>query len=130
MGLEISQSDLGIKVHQSKYASDLLKKFRMKDCKLSKTHFLSGVKLEEALSTPLVNNTLYRQLVGCLLYSTHTRPDISYAVSVASSHMDQPNDIHWREAKRILNFVQVTRTHGIHYVAKSSLELVCFTDSD
>ena len=60
LGLEISQSSLGIKVHQSKYASDLLNKFSMKYCKLSKTPFLSGVKLEEAGSSPMVNNTLYR----------------------------------------------------------------------
>ena len=44
--------------------------------------------------------------------------------------MDQPHEIHWREAKRILNFVQGTRTHGIFYKAKSDLELVGFTDSD
>ena len=45
--------------------------------------------------------------------------------------MDQPHDIHWREAKRILNFVQGTRTNEIHYAAKSDLELVGFTsDSD
>ena len=48
LGLEISQSDLGIKVNQSKYASYLLKKFRMKDCNPNKNHFLSGVKLKEA----------------------------------------------------------------------------------
>ena len=60
LGLEISQSNIGIKVHQSKYASDLLKKFRMKDCNPCKTPFLSGVKLEEASSSPMVNNTLYR----------------------------------------------------------------------
>ena len=44
--------------------------------------------------------------------------------------MDQPHDIHWRAAKIILNFLQGTKTHGIHYVAQSSLELVGFTDSD
>ena len=60
LGLEISQSAHGIKVHQSKYALDLLNKFNMKDCKPSKTPFLSGVKLEEARSIPLVYNTLYR----------------------------------------------------------------------
>ena len=91
---------------------------------------MSGVKLEEADSSPMVNNTLYRKLIGCLLYLTHTRPDISYAVSVASMYMDQPHDIHWRAAKRILNFVQGTRTHGIFYKAKSDLDLIEFTDSD
>ena len=44
--------------------------------------------------------------------------------------MDQPHDIHWRAAKRILNFVQGTRTHGIFYKEKYDLELVGFTDSD
>ena len=65
-----------------------------------------------------------------MLYLTHTRPDISYEVSVDSIHMDQTHDIHYREAKIILNFVQGTKTHGIHYVAQSSLELVGFTNSD
>ena len=78
----------------------------------------------------MVNNTLYRQLIGCLLYLTHTRTDISYAVSVYLIYMDQPHEIHWREAKRILNFVQGTRTHEIFYKAKSDLDLVGFTDSD
>ena len=73
---------------------------------------------------------MYRQLVGCLLYLTHTRPDISYVVSVDYRHMDQPHEIHWREINRILNCVQGTKTHGIHSVAQSILELVGFADSD
>ena len=99
LGLEIAQTKHRIKVHKSKYALDFLNKFNMKDCKPSKTPFLSGVKLEEADSLPMVNNTLYRKLIGCLLYFTHTRPDISYALSVASRYMHQPHDIHWRAAK-------------------------------
>ena len=128
--LAITQSQHGIKVHQSNYASYFLTKFNMTSFKPSKTPFLSRVKLEEACSSPMVNNTLYRQLIGCLLYLTHTRPKLSYVVSVASRYMDQPHEIHWRAAKRILNFVQGTRTHGILYKAKSDLELVGFTDSD
>ena len=58
LGLEIAQTKARIKVHQSKYALDLLNKFKMKDCKPIKTPFLSGVKLEKAGSSPFVNNTL------------------------------------------------------------------------
>src|SRR5713101_793932 len=83
LGLEIAQKKDGIKVHQSNYALDFLNKFKMKDCKPSKTPFLSGVKLEEVDSSPMVNNTLYRKLIGCLLYITYTRPDLSDGISVA-----------------------------------------------
>ena len=113
LGLEIARSQHGIKLHQSKYALDLLNKFNMKYCKPSKTPFLSGVKLEEVGSSPMVNNTMYRQLIWCLIYLTHTLPNQYYAVSVALRYMDQTHEIHWRVAKRILNFVQGTRTHGI-----------------
>ena len=44
--------------------------------------------------------------------------------------MDHPHEIHWRASKKILNFVQGTRTHGIFYKANSDLELIGFTDSD
>ena len=44
--------------------------------------------------------------------------------------MQQPHDIHWKEAKRILQYIQGTRTYGIHYAADSELELVGYTDSD
>ena len=55
-----------------KYDLDLLTKFNMKDCNPRNTPFLLGVKLEETGSSPMVNNTLYRQLIRCLIYLTHT----------------------------------------------------------
>ena len=44
--------------------------------------------------------------------------------------MQQPHDIHWKEAKRILQYIQGTRTYVIHYAADSKLELVGYTDFD
>ena len=82
LGIEIAQSQHGIKIYQSNYFLYLLNKFNMKYCKRS--------------NTPMVNNTLYRQLIGCLLYLTHTQPDLSYAVSMDSRYMDQTHEIHWR----------------------------------
>ena len=60
LGLEIAQSQHEIKFHQYKYTLYLLNNFNMKYFKPSKTPFLSGVKLEEIGSSPLVNNALYR----------------------------------------------------------------------
>jgi hypothetical protein len=61
----------------------------MTDCKSAPTPFLSGVKLEDRGETPLIDNTLYKQLVGSLLYLTHSRPDLSYAIGVVSRFMQE-----------------------------------------
>ena len=74
--------------------------------------------------------TIYRQLIGSLLYLTHYRPNICYDMNYISIYMQQPHDIHWKVAKRILQYIQGTKTYGIHYVADSELELVGYTDSD
>jgi hypothetical protein len=69
LGLEISQDASGIKISQAKYVRDLLDRFHMTDCKSAPTPFLSGIRLEDGGDTPLVDNTLYRQLVGSLCIS-------------------------------------------------------------
>ena len=74
--------------------------------------------------------TIYRQLIGSLLYLTHSRPDICYAVNAVSRYMQQPHDYHWKAAKRILQYIQGTRTYDIHYAANSELELVGYIDSN
>ena len=87
LGLEIEQSERGIKLSQPQYASDLLKKFNMAECKAEKSPFLSGIKMHEFDNSPLVDITFYRKLVGNLLYVTHTIPDLYYAISVVEINM-------------------------------------------
>ena len=130
LGLEIEQSNQGIKVSQQKYAANLLLKFKMDEFKASKFSFLSGIKLGEFGESPLVDNSLYRQLIGSLLYIRHSRPDLEYGVGVVAIYMHQNHEIHWKETKRILHYVQGNRHFGVHYVAGSPLELVGFSDSD
>eukprot|EP00253_Pinus_taeda_P019475 PITA_19475 len=92
--------------------------------------FSREVHLEDGGDTPLVDSTLYRQLVGSLLYLTHSRPDLSYEVGAVSRYMQEPHELHWNAAKLILRYVQGTITFGIHYVAGNALNLLRFTDSD
>jgi hypothetical protein len=68
--------------------------------------------------------------VGILFYLTHSRPYLSYAVGTVSRFMQELRELHWKAAKRILRYVQGTITFGIHYVEKSILDLIGFTDSD
>ena len=102
----------------------------MEDCKETPFPFLYRIGLEEGGSTPFINNTLYRQLIGSLLYLTHLRPHISYAMSVATRYMQEPHELHWKASKRILHYVQGTRDYGIHYALGANLDLIGFTDSN
>jgi hypothetical protein len=126
LGLEISRDASGIKLSQTKYARDLLERFHMTYYKSAPTPFLSGVKLGDGRETPLVENTLYKKLVGSLLYLTHSIPDISYAFGVVFRFMQEPNELHWKDAKCILRYIQGTITFGIHYATESTLDLIGF----
>ena len=87
LGLEIEKSERGIMMRKPKYAWDLLIKFNMDDFKESKFPFLSGIKLGEFGDSPLVDCTLYKKLVGSLMYLTHTRPDLDYVFISVERYM-------------------------------------------
>ena len=66
----------------------------MEYCKPIPSPFQSGVKLFSTCTSPEVDATLYRQLVGHLLCLTHSRPDLSFAVGHVSRYMQTPHEIH------------------------------------
>jgi hypothetical protein len=103
--LETSQDASSIKMYQAKYEQVLLERFHMTDCKSTPTPFLLGVRIEDGEETPLVDITWYRQLVGILLYLTHSRLELSYAVGEISRFMQEPHELHWKAAKHILRYV-------------------------
>ena len=66
----------------------------MEVCKPAPSPFQSRFKLSVTCTTPEVDATLYRQLVGKLLYLTHTYPDLSFVVGLVARFMHQPHEIH------------------------------------
>jgi hypothetical protein len=71
--------------------------------------------------------------MGSLLYIANTfRPDIAYAVSVLSQFTGNPSEEHWRGVKRILRYLQGTRSYGLLISKESSTSslLKGFTDAD
>uniref|UniRef100_A0A2N9HU41 Reverse transcriptase Ty1/copia-type domain-containing protein n=1 Tax=Fagus sylvatica TaxID=28930 RepID=A0A2N9HU41_FAGSY len=79
---------------------------------------------------PLPDATLYRQLVGSLVYLTVTRPDISYAVHIVSQFMAAPRSLHYAAVLRILRYLKGTLFHGLHFSSQSSLTLQAYSDAD
>ena len=84
LGLQIKQTPDGILVHQSKYTKELLKKFNMDSSKHPTTPMASNIKLDQDLDGKLVDEKLYRGMIGSLLYLTSSRPDIMFSVCLCA----------------------------------------------
>jgi len=127
--LQVLQLSDGLFISQSKNVMDLLTHFKMVDCEPCATPFQYGFKLSKNYQSPKVDATLYRQLLDSLIYLTHSRPDISFVVSLFSWFMQDPMESHWKVVKIIVRYLQGTTHLGIKYY-RSSNSLVGFTDSE
>jgi hypothetical protein len=129
LGVEVTQTNDGIHISQHKYAMELLRKFEMEECNGVVNPIVPGTKLI-ANEGNRVDVTKFKQLVGCLMYITTTRPDIQFVVNMISRFMSSPTDIHYAAAKRVLRYLKGTSDYGIWYQSGGRGNLEVFTDSD
>ena len=60
LGMEVWQNADGISLGQGKFAVEILKRFRMMECKLMNTPMASNLKLLSVASSESVDATMYR----------------------------------------------------------------------
>jgi hypothetical protein len=130
LSVEVWQTGSNICVSQTKYAKNLLDRFRMTDCKISSTSMEKGLKLLAKTNSKAVNESVYRELLGSLIYLTATRPDLSFTVSFISRFMAVPKVKHWTAAKRVFKYVKGTLDFGILYSRNKDPRLCGYTDSN
>ncbi|RVW79953.1 Retrovirus-related Pol polyprotein from transposon RE2 [Vitis vinifera] len=90
---QVVQSSAGVFISQNKYALEILDKFMLKDCNSIITPSEVGLKLSKSGAGKMVDSTLYKQIVGSLMYLTSTRPDIMHAVNLISRYMENPTEV-------------------------------------
>ena len=91
---------------------------------------VANAKLTNDPSGESVDVTLYRSMIGCLLYLTASRPDIAFSVGVCSKYQSNPKISHLNAVKRIIKYVGGTCDYGLFYSKESNLSLAGFSDSD
>jgi len=128
--IEVDHTQEGIFLHQQKYSKDLLKKFGMLKCKPISAPMEPNTKICAHEGKVLEDATMYRQLMGTLIYLTLTRPDISFAVGVTSHYMQNPKKPHLEAVRRILRYVNNRLDHGIMYKRGGECKLVGYCDAD
>ena len=77
----------------------------------------------------LANATSYRSLVGGLMYTLITRPDVAVAVSICARYLKEPRQAHLDAALRILRYLHHTRTLKLIYNKPTNTDIVAFVDS-
>ena len=102
----------------------------MHGCKPVATPLVPNEKLSKEDGAPEADASIYRSLIGSLLYLIATRPDIMHATSLLSRFMQKSSQVHFGAAKRILKYLQRTKEYRIWYEPVNDSRLIGYTDSD
>ena len=107
-----------------------MKKFGLESASFVRTPMSPNVKLTIDLLGKSVDHSLYRSMIGSLLYLTASRPDISYSVEVCSRYQANPKDSHMTTLKRIIKYVKTTAEFGVWYSKDTSDVLAGYFDAN
>ena len=130
LGLQIKQLDNGTFISQEKYARDLVNKFGMTTASGKATPMATNEALSKEDLSKDVDPTLYRGMIGSLLYITASRPDIMHSVCLCARYQSQPKETHLKAVKHILRYVKNTFDYGLFYPKNDSFNLISYCDAD
>ncbi|KAJ9542321.1 hypothetical protein OSB04_028827 [Centaurea solstitialis] len=130
LGLQIKQSEKGIFINQGKYVHEMLKKFDLTTCTPMKTPMAPPLSLDKDSKGKPVDVTLYRGMIGSLLYLTASRPYIMYSTCLCARYQAEPKESHLIVVKRIFRYLKGTPNLGLWYSKDSGFDLTAYSDSD
>ncbi|XP_019058443.1 PREDICTED: uncharacterized protein LOC109116811 [Tarenaya hassleriana] len=130
LGLEVARSKQGLYICQRKYTLELLEEFGMLGCKPIATPMDVTQKLSLESGDILEDPTLFRKLIGKLIYLSITRPDICFSVNKLSQYMSQPRSAHLQAGMRVLRYLKNDPSQGLLYATDSDISLSAYCDAD
>ena len=102
----------------------------MLESKATSTPMDTHLKLLADTSSELVDITMYRQIIGLLMYLTNTRPDICFAVNTLSQYLVAPRRVHLVVAKHVMRYLKGTVDYGLSYSGDHDFRLFRYSDTD
>ncbi|GJT95818.1 retrovirus-related pol polyprotein from transposon TNT 1-94, partial [Tanacetum coccineum] len=130
LSFQIKQDFKGISICLEKYVKDLLKKYDLADCASVKCPMLPPNNLGPDESGVSVNETLFRGMIGSLMYLTASRPDIQFSTCLCARYQANPKESHLVAVKRIFRYLKGTPNLGLWYPKGSGFDLKAYSDSD
>jgi hypothetical protein len=108
----------------------MLKKFGMEDAKGITTPMSTSGSFDSDKSGNMMDQKLYRSMIGSLLYVTTSRSDVIFSVYMYARFQASPRESHLKATKIILRYLKHTQDIGLWYPKGASFELVGYLDSD
>lgn len=130
LGFEIARYSKGIFLNKKKYTLELLEETGFLASKPSFVPFDPTLKFSITYGQELQDPSLYRKLIGKLIYLTNTRPDIPYVVQHLSQYVSHPLLPHYQASTKVLRYLKLCPAKGILFSSSSALNLYGFVDSD
>jgi hypothetical protein len=130
LGFEIKQLRGGTFLSQTKYIQDMLKRFKLEDLKGAKTPMPTKCSLDLDPNGKEVDHSLFRSMIGSLLYLCASRPDIVLSVGICARFQAAPKVSHLVAVKRIFRYLVHTSKFGLWYPKGATFDLVGYSDSD
>ncbi|KAD2804685.1 hypothetical protein E3N88_38062 [Mikania micrantha] len=130
LGLQVKQDCKGVLIHQGKYVTDILNKFKMMESKPATTPMAARPILTSDLEGEDVDQHLYRSMIGSLMYLTASRPDIMFSVCQCARYQANPKASHLIAVKRIFRYLVGKPKLGLWYPKNSEFQLFAYSDSD
>ena len=94
------------------------------------TPMTMNLKLFGDTTSGTIDATIYRKMIGLLMYLTNTQTDICFAVNTLSQYMVDPRYVHLVAAKHILRYLKGTIDYCLRYERDCKFKLVGYMDSD
>ena len=90
----------------------------------------SSIRTPMSPNEPLVDSSLYRSMIGSLLYLTASRPNISYSVGVYARYQANPKESHMIALKRIIKYVKTVAEFDVWYNKDTNDVLAGYSDAN
>lgn len=131
LGIEVKRSRGELFLTQERYATSILEKVNMNQCKPISTPLATTEKLSLKDGNPLGvdDSSCYHSIVGALQYLTLTRPGISFAINKVCQFLHSPTTVHWAAVKRIIRYIKGTIEYGIKFGKSQSILVSAFSDA-
>jgi hypothetical protein len=121
LGVRVTRTKESIALDQATFAQSVLNRFQMKEAAQKPSPMVAHERKpknedEAERLKQSCDGTWYRQAMGSLQYfASATRPDMSFALSIAAKHMQQPDNSHAEQLKHVFRYLVGSASCGIVY---------------